>query len=372
MSSPPIIIAGGGIAGLASALALRDYDAVVFEQSEKFSPIGAGLQLGPNAVRALQKLGAWDAVAPIASSPPEIHLRDGLTGRLLKRLTLGAAFERRFGAPYRAAHRADLHAALFETVKLNRNVEIKLDVKIVTVEIHAADVSIQTSNRRYATPALLATDGVQSAIRQAVFTNSAAVSSGEIHHRSLIAMPSIPGIEMECVNVWMYPRSHVVHYPVGKTPRLNLVAITPEHSNPQDLYREACEPLKMLLALAQNSFTPWPSYFVPHLNNWSKGSVLLLGDAAHGTLPYLAQGAAMALEDAACLATVLPTTNSMRHAFAEVVQRRMARTKRLHKDTVAAGNAYHMRGLARIARNVGMSAIPQSLLLSRLNWLYSG
>jgi salicylate hydroxylase len=367
-----MIIAGGGIAGLACALAVQGHDALIMEQAEIFSPIGAGLQLGPNAVRALQKLGAWDAVAPIASSPPEIHLRDGLTGRLLKRLTLGAAFERRFGAPYRAAHRADLHDALLQAVKAKRNVEIRLGVKITNVETHASEIAIQSTRTRFSTSALLATDGVHSAIRLSLYPNSSAVSSSEIHHRSLIAMPSIPGVEIECVNVWMYPRGHVVHYPVGKTPRLNLVAITPEHSNPQDLYREACEPLKMLLALAQDSFTPWPSYFAPHLNNWTKGSVLLLGDAAHGTLPYLAQGAAMALEDAACLATVLPTTISIRHAFAEVTQRRLARTHRLHNDTLAAGRAYHLRGMARITRNVAMPAIPQTLLLSRLNWLYSG
>ena len=145
MHTPHIIIAGGGIAGLASALALGRHDALILEQAEAFSSIGAGLQLGPNAVRALQKLGAWDAVEPITSSPPEIHMRDGVSGKLLKRLQLGKNFESRYGAPYRVAHRADLHAALLSVVKSRPNITMRLNEKISSVDVHLDGLTLKSN-----------------------------------------------------------------------------------------------------------------------------------------------------------------------------------------------------------------------------------
>ena len=372
MHTPPIIIAGGGIAGLASALALGSHDAMILEQAQTFSEIGAGLQLGPNAVRALQKLGAWDAVEPITSRPSEIHMWDGVSGRLIKRLPLGAGFEKRFGAPYRAAHRADLHAALLRVVETRPNILLRLNEKISDVETHIADVSLKANDRVLTCQALIAADGVRSNIRQTMFSNAVAIDADAEHHRALLSLPDMAGVAMDCVNLWMYPLGHVVHYPVGKQQRLNLVAITPKGIRPAEHFVEATPRLRNLLELADASFTPWPALYVPQLFAWTKGSLLLTGDAAHGTLPYLAQGAAMALEDAACLATVLPTTRSLRHAFAETAQRRMARTQRLHRETLQAGRLYHFGWTLAQARNAAFALTPAELITRRLDWLYRG
>jgi salicylate hydroxylase len=372
MHTPPIIIAGGGIAGLASALAVGGHDALILEQSQTFSEIGAGLQLGPNAVRALQKLGAWDAVQPITSSPPEIHMWDGVSGKRFKRLPLGADFENRFGAPYRAAHRADLHAALLSVVKTKPNIRIRLNEKISNVETHLADVSLKANDKPLTCQALIATDGVRSNIRQSMFANTIAIEAGAEHHRALLMLPEISGVAMDCVNLWMYPQGHVVHYPVGKQQRINLVAVTPKNIHPSQHFDKATPSLKNILELAKALFTPWPALYAPQLSSWTKGSLLLLGDAAHGTLPYLAQGAAMALEDAACLAAVLPTTQNFRHAFAETAQRRMARTQQLHRETLQAGRLYHLSRTLAHARNTAFTITPPELIARRLDWLYRG
>jgi salicylate hydroxylase len=372
MHTPHIIIAGGGIAGLASALALGGHDALILEQAEAFSAIGAGLQLGPNAVRALQKLGAWDAVEPITSSPPEIHLRDGLTGKLLKRLPLGAIFENRYGAPYRVAHRADLHAALLSVVKSKPNITMRLKEKISSVDVHLDGLTIQSNAKPMSCQALIVTDGVKSTIRENLFPNTAAIASGHQFHRALISAPHIAGVAMDCVNVWMYPSGHVVHYTVGKTQHLNIVAITPNDATPKQHFSNATPRLSSLLYLAEPDFTSWPGLVAPKLGAWTRGNVLLLGDAAHGTLPYLAQGAAMALEDAEYLQAVLPTTHSLRHAFAETAQGRMARTERLSQETRSAGKIYHFSGPIRLARNVTLKAIPPIAITRGLDWLYNG
>jgi salicylate hydroxylase len=372
MHTPSIIIAGGGIAGLASALAMGSHDVLILEQSQTYSEIGAGLQLGPNAVRALQKLDAWDAVQPITSSPPEIHMWDGVTGKRFKRLPLGPDFDNRFGAPYRAAHRADLHAALLKVVKTKPNIQIRLNEKISSVETHIADVSLKANDRQLTCQALIATDGVRSNIRQSMFANTAAIEADAEHHRALLKLPEISGVAMDCVNLWMFPQGHVVHYPVGKEQRLNLVAVTPKSLRPFEHFAKATPQLKNILDLADASFTPWPALYVPQLSTWTKGSLLLLGDAAHGTLPYLAQGAAMALEDAACLASVLPTTQNFRHAFAEIAQRRMVRTRRLHRETLQAGKLYHLGRAIAQTRNLAFAVAPAQLIAMRLDWLYKG
>ena len=203
-----------------------------------------------------------------------------------------------------------------------------------------------------------------------MFSNASAIELDAEHHRALLNLPEISGVAMECVNLWMYPQGHVVHYPVGKQQRLNIVAVTPKGIRPAEHFVEATPRLRDLLNFADAAFTSWPALYVPQLFSWTKGNLLLLGDAAHGTLPYLAQGAAMALEDAACLATVLPTTQSLRHAFAETAQRRMARTRRLHRETLQAGRVYHFGRTLAHARNAAFALTPAELIARRLDWLY--
>ena len=358
MKKPPILIAGGGIAGLAASLALAKTGqaSLILEQVIQFEAVGQGLQLGPNAVRALQALNAWDAVEPITSSPPEIHIRDGVSGRLLKRLALGRNFERRFGAPYRVAHRADLHAALLDCARDRSEINLRNSATVAGFEEHDNLLTVKLKNACIVEGAsLIAADGVNSTIRQIVFPGSVAIDCGETYHRSLVELPkAVDAIAFDCVNLWLCPGAHVVHYPVGQMPKLNLVAITPKNQSIANAF-EICAPSLQQLLSHAHTWSRWPGLYVNPLPSWQSGRIALIGDAAHGTLPYLAQGAAMALEDAAALSAA---------------DSRIVRTTRLHQQTLRAGHLYHATGARRAMQNYALRAAPSRVLLQSLDWIY--
>jgi salicylate hydroxylase len=368
MDASPIIIAGGGIAGLAAALALGPHDALILEQAPTFTNAGAGIQLGPNAVRALQKIGAWDAVAPQATKPTEIQFRDGVSGMILKRLPLGPTFVARFGADYHVAHRAQLHAALLQVVRSKPNIQLQLGKALHHLELGANDIQIRVGSQSHRAPALIAADGVQSNLRQTLFPGTPAETGKHTFHRALLTVPS--ALQTDYVTVWMMPHGHVVHYCIGDPAQLNLVAITPNDKTPQQFFQHATPELANTLQLAMPTFTTWPDLYVQPLSRWTNGSTLLLGDAAHGTLPYMAQGAAMALEDAACLSQAITSNHSLRHAFAETAKRRMARTRRVHTETLRTGKTYHATTPLRQLRNIALSTLPEQMMLRKLDWLY--
>jgi salicylate hydroxylase len=370
MEQHSTIIAGAGIAGLSAALALGDRDVLMLEKSAQFSPIGAGLQLGPNAVRALQTLGAWEAIEPITSTAPEIHMWDGISGKLLKRLPLGHDFEQHYGAPYRLAHRAELHDALLAVVSTNKRIRIQLDAETKSVDILSDGVRLQTDRQVFQTRALIATDGVGSTVRQSLFENSAPVDAGETYHRALLPTPDVKGIAMECVNLWMFPHAHVVHYPVGKAPKLNLVVIAPKNASVSSHFANATDKLQLMLSLLSGQSSPWRALYAPRLPKWTRDGVLLLGDAAHAALPYLAQGAAMALEDAACLKRVVAAREPLSDAFVETANLRHARTQRLQRESMRAGRVYHAFGAMRHLRNIAIKTTPARAFAARLAWIY--
>ena len=371
MKEGPIIIAGGGIAGLAAALALHGRDGIILEQSPTFEETGAGLQLGPNAVRALQKLGAWEAVSPYTSSPAEIHIWDGVGGRLLKRLKLGADFEKRFGAPYRLALRADLHRGLLAAVHNQPNISLKLGRTLENFRQGTSGVDASCTTEVFHGIALIAADGVNSQVRQSLFNNSPPLSSGEVFHRGLIANPeTIDGIAFECVNLWLCPGGHIVHYPVGPQQHLNLVAVTSAGLVPRATFATCCDKVLRLVKLLENA-TIWPALYVKPLPHWNINIVVLIGDAAHGTLPYLAQGAAMALEDAASLQELLKDTRNVATCFDALSQARRKRTARLHFNSLRNGQNYHASGARRVLIQQAVSLAPSSVLLAGLNWIYS-
>jgi salicylate hydroxylase len=363
MNKAEFIIVGGGIAGLAAAIAVAPRETILLEQATEWTDAGAGLQLGPNAVRALQKLGTWDAVAPITSSPPEIHIHDGVSGKLLKRLTLGASFEKRFGAPYRVAHRADLHRALLSVATALPNLNIRLAQTASNFDQTETAISITTNKGTFHAGKLLAADGVKSPIRQKLFANSEPRSTGEVYHRALLPVATqASGVALDCVNLWLYPKGHVVHYPVGTAQHLNLVAITPELQSPATFFAKSCQALQNIINLPRK-WTVWPSLYVKPLSRTNANRILLIGDAAHGTVPYLAQGAAMALEDAAAL-ELSPID------FAAVSARCAPRTRRLHNASMQQARIYHAGGLAKSASQLVLQNLPESYAWSRLSWLY--
>jgi salicylate hydroxylase len=350
-------IIGGGIAGLASALAVANAggSAVVFEKAVNFEPVGAGLQLGPNAARALQKLGAWDAVKPITYAPPEIHMRDGRSGKILKHLALGKSFEQNFGLPYLTAHRADLHRALIRVADSCSSITIKTNVEM-------SDLSMHGFGR------IIAADGMWSKTREKVFPGTTAITTTDTYFRSLLPMPSkTTDVNFECVNLWLFPGGHVVHYPVGNPAQLNLIAIT-NGEEPKTFFKNASENLQSVLALPLH-FTKWQSAFVQPLKQWHQGNITLIGDAAHATLPYLAQGAAMSLEDAALLQTEL--ISNPKTAFENLSTKRISRTTTLHQSSMRAGQIYHSAGLIAMSRNMALTLCPPQLVQKQLDWIYN-
>ncbi len=353
-----IKIIGGGIAGLASAIAVANAGgkATVFEKAASFEPIGAGLQIGPNAARALQTLGAWHAIKPFTYAPPEIHMRDGQSGKILKRLTLGKTFEQRFGLPYLTAHRADLHRSLLEVAQSNPNIDIVTKVEVENLLTDGFD-------------GIIAADGVWSKARENLFPGSQAITTSDTYFRSLMPMPkSTSDINFQCVNLWFYPGGHVVHYPVGYPTQLNLIAIT-NGDEPKTFFKDASYELQRVMALS-DQFTRWQSAYVAPLKQWHRDTITLIGDAAHATLPYLAQGAAMALEDAAELQEQLKSGLKFSDMSEKLASHRIARVTRLHNSSVRAGNIYHFKSPIAYLRNLVLSQVPPKIFQSQLNWIY--
>ncbi len=368
MDAAPYIIAGGGIAGLATALALAPARTLILEKSRSFEEIGAGLQLGPNAVRALQKLGAWDAVEPFTNSPPEIHIWDGLSGKRLKRVRLGEEFKKRYGAPYRVIHRADLHGALLSIARKLPHLKIRANAEVTSWRDGASGVEVFVAS---ADPIrarfLFGCDGVNSSLRRVAAPKSTALDSGFTLHRALIDIPRPEsGIAWECINLWLCPGAHAVHYPVGAKRKLNIVATAGNGIALPSAFSGTASVLQQLLAIPRN-WLPWPGLHVPSLHHWQFGSMLLLGDAAHGTLPFLAQGAAMALEDAAFLKHHKPPT-----AGDPDWRVRRQRTARLHTATLKTARHYHAAGPHALLRNIAIGFMSGQQIAGRLDWIYNG
>ena len=369
-----IVIAGGGIAGIAAALALARAGriAIVCERAAAFAEAGAGVQLGPNAVRALKALGAWDAVAPHCFAPAAIIIRDGLSGRVLKRVGLGAGFAQRFGEAYRVIHRADLLSGLMAAARANPAIDLRMAAEVTGFSPHDDHIRVELqSGPPLHAAGLIGADGVGSLIRRKLTGELPAVS-GDTIFRSLIPMPV--GVDADAVTLWLCPGAHVVQYPVRAGRMLNLVVSVAgdvEQASPLHRLNRGHADLLYVLAPVQE-WSRWIAYDLETLAQWSRGPVLLIGDAAHAALPYLAQGAAMALEDAAALGPAIAAAPTLQDAFARFETLRKPRTARMAAAARAQGRIYHAGGLMRLARNGVLQAMPQAVFLQRLAWIYRG
>lgn len=372
MDDSPFLIVGGGIAGLSTALGLSNINrhSLVLEKAPKFETVGAGLQLGPNAVLALQKLGAWDAIAPHCFSPDEIHIRDGISGSILQRVKLGESFERRFGSPYRVAHRADLQAGLLESVRAAIDIEIKTSSEVVEVFVEKTSISLK-SGENITGSAIIAADGVRSFVRQKIIPNSIPDFTGHTLFRTLIPIGAVPSnIETNIITLWLYPGGHVVHYAVSSGKQFNIVvAIESPNATPAKKFVNACSPLAGIL-IAQEQWFAWPAYSVTPNPNWSKNNVVLIGDAAHPALPYLAQGAAMSIEDAVVLSKNLAKYENISTALQNFSRERYNRTRKIQTTSHRIGKVYHAGKPFRAVRNRLLSAIPTKHFLKQVSWVY--
>lgn len=384
MDDLPFLVTGGGIGGLAAALGLARRGAPVrlFEQAASFEEVGAGLQMSPNGVRALKALGAWDAVEPSCVIPTEIHMRDGRTGALLQRIRLGKPFEERFGAPYRVCHRADLLAGLLAAARQNGAIELNTAARVEGVDDRGG-LRLQFGGGGVAEgKALIAADGIRSRLRNAVAGDVSPVSRGVVLYRGLIPLQKVPAeVEADCVTLWLCPGGHVVHYPVSNWRSFNIVVAAdgaledggwqaPAASG--EVVRRfagVCEELGSLLG-APPAWLRWPGADLPALPRWCNGNIALLGDTAHATLPFLAQGAVMALEDAVVLGREVEGAATLPEAFAAYEAQRKPRTAKIQQQSREMSRIYHASGPLAMARNLTLKLASPSFALSRLEWIY--
>ena len=379
-----VLIAGAGIAGLASAIALarKGHEVTVHEQATRLEAIGAGLQLGPNAVRMLKTLGVWEQLEPACVAPARIRICDARNSRQLTAIELGQNFTTRFGAPYRVAHRADLIDALAATAATHDGINIVTGNRVTGLG-NGPDATLKLlSGETGSADLIVAADGIRSCLRNHIAPGNGIRRSGQTLYRALAPASTLPAaLDPEAVYLWLAPEGHVVHYPVSRGRRMNVVASI-EHSSETSGWNSfakvdvilaclpnLCSPLRDVLT-APASWLQWSGADIEPMTGWSRNNCVLVGDAAHASLPYLAQGAAMALEDAVVLAGKLGDGSNVPDALAAFETVRQPRTARITRESRRNGKVYHMDGAPSAARNLAIRLMPQSLHLRRLAWIY--
>jgi len=385
-----VIVAGAGIGGLTAALALaqRGFEVMLFEAAPRLEEIGAGLQLSPNAARVLIALGVEERLRPHVVAPEHLMVRSARSGRLLAQAPLGASVAQRYGAPYWVIHRGDLQAALREAVATTPAIALKLGTRVEGFAQRDGRVAVAASQGSQAIEAhaltLIAADGLWSTLRQRLGHRAAPRAAGQTAWRALVPAEAAPrSFAIPAVNLWLGHDAHLVHYPVKAGRMINVVAIVedewrePGWNTPgatrELLVRFAPEnwhaSARDLLAAAEH-WQKWALFDCAPLTAWGEGPVTLLGDAAHPMLPYLAQGAAMAIEDAAVLAACLDRNPDAPAALRRYEESRLPRTTRVQHDARHNGTVYHMRGAAAVLRSLGLMAMGGDRLIRRYDWLY--
>jgi salicylate hydroxylase len=386
-----ILVAGGGIGGLAAALACGRAGARVqlFERATAFAEVGAGVQLGPNAVRVLDSWGLIDELRRVASFPELLRVRDAGNGRALGQLQLDAAMRERYGQPYATVHRADLHGLLLRAARAEAGVALTLGATLDRFEDGPQQVRASFADGAQAHgDALIGCDGVWSKVRQQLLHDGPPRVTGHLAFRAMVPQAPLPP-SLRCleVTVWLGPRLHVVQYPVRGGEWLNVVAVIEGRSDldaqgwdhggmTSDVRRamgRVCSPLGSLI----DAIALWRFWVLQDRaplrapSQYLGQRVALLGDAAHPMRPYQAQGAAMALEDAQALGLLLAQSpQDPVAALGRYAQLRCPRNARVQLRSERNGRIFHMDGLMRHARDAAMRVLGEGLLDTP--WLYSG
>ncbi len=386
-----ISIVGGGIGGLAAALACSRAGSTIklFECSQEFTEVGAGIQMGPNVVRVLQAWGLSDAVRSVAAFPERLQVRSATSGTELGALRLGATVVQRYGAPYATIHRADLHALLQTALQCSSEVELNLDSELIAFAQNDSGVKLQTaSGRQVESDLLLGADGLWSRVRQELLDDGVPVATGHLAYRAMVPQKVLPvKLRSQHITAWLGPQLHVVQYPVRGGDWLNVVAVVEgdmvgdieywDHgANVVKLRRsmaQTCGSLRELIHAIEH-WRLWGLSIRPPVrgaDELARGRVALLGDAAHPMLPYLAQGAGMAIEDAQTLARVLQDDSlPVPDALRKYANARWQRNARVQARAVRNGQIFHATGLIRWGRDVAMRLLGERLL--DVPWLYRG
>ncbi len=389
MSETPILIAGGGIGGLATALGLarQGFSSVVLEKAAVMGEVGAGIQLGPNAFHAFDWLGVGDTARAMAIYVDQLRLMDALTAEEICHIDLGEDFRARFANPYAVIHRGDLHGVFLQGCRRSDLVTLRTSAEVVGYAQDGAGVTAMLADgERLRGRALVGADGLWSKVRRQLVGDGAPRVSGHTTYRSVIPTEDMPeDLRWNAATLWAGPKCHIVHYPLQGWKTFNLVvtyhndAPEPVAGKPVAAEEVFCgfthvHPLARRIIERGRDWKLWVLCDRDPIEQWVEGRVALLGDAAHPMLQYMAQGACMAMEDAVCLAQSLAEhQGDVAPALGAYRTRRVLRTARVQLQSRAIGDhVYHPAGAHAALRNSIMAAKSQAEWRDTLAWLYGG
>ena len=387
-SARSVIVAGGGIGGLAAALGLarKGCKVTVLEQAEVFGEIGAGIQIGPNAFHAMDYLGVGEAGRKVAVYVDRLVMMDGKSGEEIAHIPVDAPFRERFRNPYAVVHRADLHGVLLDACRSDDKVTLINRQRVVAYENTVGGAKVRTeSGDTFAADAVVGCDGVRSKIREQLTGGDAIRLSGHVAYRAVLPIEQMPeDLRWNAATLWAGPKCHMVHYPLQGWKTFNLVAtfvtdINNVGSNEPGTREEVLSRFGDIVPRARKLLevpTEWRRWVLGDrepIENWTDGRVTLLGDAAHPTHQYFAQGACMALEDAVCLADrVARFEGDFNAAFLSYQDNRIVRAYRVVLSSRMLGKLYHAEGVERRIRNAMLGAKSPEDFYNGLQWLYGG
>ena len=379
------IVVGGGIGGLAAAVALSQQGAhvTVLEQAAKLGEIGAGVQLGPNAFAALDALGVGENARKRAVFTERLIMMDAVDGSEVGSFPVGQAFRDRFKNPYAVIHRADIHTSMLEGTQGSQLIDVETSTQVVSVSQDQEGVTAFDQNGRvFKADALVAADGVRSVIREKMFNDPPRIS-GHVVYRAVVPVAEMPvDLQINAPVVWAGPDCHLVHYPLRDGQQYNLVVTF--HSRQEEAwsvtdgskeevlsyFEGICPRAKQMLHLPKN-WRRWATADRNPLEKWGDGRVTMLGDAAHGMLQYMAQGACMAIEDAVTLGEAMKhCQGNVVKAFQLYEKSRIPRTARVVLSAREMGRLYHAKGVERLVRNQMWQGRTPERFYDALEWLY--
>ncbi len=390
-SIDPVLISGAGIGGLAAALALSRVGrrVIVAERRAAWSEAGAGIQLSPNGVAVLERLGIAAHLEANAGRPREIVVREGRNARVLQRLPLGEWIAARHGRPYWQIHRRDLQAALVAKAEAEPLITLVKNFEATSFEINPGSLTLRDKKGETCEGSLLVgADGVFSRVRQQLFAPKAPVFGGRTAARTVIPIAKLAVgqdlVTSDATGVWLAPGAHIVHYPIRAGREIAVVVVRSEPwrahgwSEPvaASVIEAAIEHVAPSLGRALGAghdWRRWALFETEPLPAWSKGCVTVLGDAAHPTLPFLAQGGSLALEDAWTLAAALARISdraAIPQALKAYESARRDRTRRVVAAARRNGQVFHLSGAAALARNMTMRLVPGERVMAGFDWVY--
>jgi 2-polyprenyl-6-methoxyphenol hydroxylase-like FAD-dependent oxidoreductase len=385
----PIIIAGGGIGGLAAALGLarKGFHVLVLEKAAALGEIGAGIQLGPNAFHCFDHLGIGEAARGMAVYIDQLRLMDALSAEEITHIDLGEAFRARFGNPYAVVHRGDLHGVFLRACREHPLVELRVKSEVAAYENEGVAITaILASGERVTGSLLVGADGLWSNVRSQLVGDGRPRVSGHTTYRSVIPTEQMPeDLRWNAATLWAGPKCHIVHYPLSGWKVFNLV-VTYHNDAPEPVaglpvsedevrrgFEHVHERARSIISHGRD-WRLWVLCDREPVDMWVDGRAVLLGDAAHPMMQYFAQGACMALEDAVCLSEMIAATPGDIGGALEAYRRqRVLRTARVQLQSRAIGDhIYHPAGVHAALRNSIMGAKTSGDYHDHLAWLYGG